>query len=226
MPVNLAVGQLWECRVRGVADGQAVENVLHYRIREIVGGAPTSQQLVNAFATEWDGNIHPLLHESYAAKLYEARKVLSVTGTWPNQKVNFDYYAFLVANDPGLDTNDAAPGFVAASARKIVAAGTPRVSGGIRLGPIAENKTKPDPDGNSLTDAFAADVLASLNTMKVLEMVVGVDEAFVDLAILETARNKAIKPYDPVTSVHVVDAWAVSPYVSSQISRKKRNRAL
>lgn len=230
MPVNLQVADCWEFRVRATADGQAVENVVHIKVRTITQGTPTSQDLVNAYRASWQTLICPLLHESYQAYMYEARRVSNVTGVWPATKVVHDYYAFVIGNEPedkGTDTNEAAPTFVASSSRKIVAAGTPRVSGGIRLGPIAENKTQVDPNSNLLDTDYRTTVetaLNSLNTVNIAEA--GPALAECNLAILETQRNRATKPYDAVESVHVIDEFATSPYVSSQVSRKRRNRAL
>lgn len=178
--------------VHGIASGQAIDNVIHYRV-EAASGNQTLETFLANFQLDWRDDVLPVLSASYRVLVYEAARISAVLAEvigppgfsyLHNPKVRFNAVASITGSaidDIGEVAGAALPTYTALGYRKVSqgmgtgkwGGGTPdadadlyekTLKGSIRLSTIPEAYTEAATQ-NALTAAAVTDCENALDTM-------------------------------------------------------------
>lgn len=228
MAIELQDGENYYTRIIADAAGQTIMNVLTYRA-EFVGGpapVPTTLNFLTDLSTRWEAGILPLLGSAYNTLMYTTEQILDVVAS-PTAGVPVivsQGYTELIRGGQGGKVTPPMPTYGAISARKRAVAGIgARFRGGIRVGPIVEDDTQLAPSqGNQLLPAVAQSFDSALNDMKLVSVTATVGQVDMKMQILSMITGGVIRPYTPGGSVQEVESLIVSPFISTQNTRKQR----
>jgi len=233
----MELGSNLQIDVRGVMAGQAINNSFNYIVETYTAGG--TNDAVLAFQQAWRDEILPLVSAQYQVLAYVGAEI---EGFVPYLHSGFYRIAtrykgaFEEEGDPddddGVLATDPLPTYAAVSVRKICAGLTnfeedpmpleKRIRGGFRISGIVEAQTKAA-SGNELEDATLTafeDAMVNLRTVSgagfsmKMEVVSLYKDTLARVAIVE--GNAVAQP-----GRATVTSMTVSPYVSSQVSRKQ-----
>lgn len=232
MPVPIVSGGLYEIRVIGTQQGQAAINIFHFKEGEFndPSEADTIQAGLTAFRAKWRLNILPKVSDSYAVFQYEIQSILdnrtprAVPG--PNDELyNIVYGSQFILGGEAADVGEIAtaalPTCVAAGIRKVAATTERWGRGSWRLCGLVEADTEAV-TCDQLTALRKASILANATAM--LQVTVGETPMSLDMVVFgKTTWLKQANPSTPRDNyVSVVDSVVVNPFVTTQVSRKRR----
>jgi len=237
---------IYQVTVDATADGQDVQNVLHY-VTENEAGSPTSFRALEDFAAVWRASVMPLLHVGYLVERYTIEHLGSLDVTNPEApEYVWDLFDQISAptSDIGADTNAPLPTYATANVRKLTGGGGTtvfqfgppdgpsgperRFRGRIGIGSITEDRTT-GAGGNELVGAFITNLevaVAQLTTINVVNGGDAIDMVMVVLSKIKDGvpRTRAVGTIGVVAYQAIVDLQ-VATQVGTQNSRKKRNNA-
>jgi len=221
------------CRIRvnGICDGQAVLNILDYRVYKSGGGSPGTSvnEVVNLFRAVWRTDLLPLISSAYTVIDYTVTQIVGRTKTPPAVgPANFVYgERDQLVGVPGTDVGGAAgsdyPTFVTVSGvKRTLKAGREQI-GGIRISPVLETvATENTLTSTALTNFDAAfsflESIPGTGIGDVIQLVV-----FHQAGYLGRKADHVLSPSDKPTD-HTDDVVSLKTrkYVGSQVSRKRR----
>ncbi len=227
----VTVDQIVEISVNGVASGQAINNVFHYKpVTLNPNFVTTLQQCLEAFRTMWRNTVLGGLSTSYAVLRYKGRALIGtrVDPANPNNIIlNIGDVGDLTGDpitDLGGTAGAALPTYTAMTLRKLSGVGGKRKKGSCRLGPIPESYTEAA-DQNKLTAAATAVGLVAAGGLKGTLGPVVVGDTLVPVIM----SRASLFPTPPAVQPNMTGKWIgisdilLNPYVGSQVSRKQRS---
>jgi len=225
----LRSGHILEAVVFGLAEGQAILNIFHYRLFTQPAGPVdvTVEELATDLRDKWRLAVVPNLSIAYQAlqyqiTCYDAREGGQVNPPTPF-KIRLGQRSVVsggLAADAGVVAGDYSPTFVAAGFIKRTKQAGREGRGAIRVGPIAETNTS----GNIINPALNALLKDGLQNTLFAEHFVGVSAVskvvgvlFNKTRFLSLANNIDV----PDTFHQVITSVQDRPFSSSQVSRKR-----
>lgn len=225
--------------VRGEMFGQAINNTFHFIVSN---DGFTMEDAVTAFRGEWRANILPLVCVDYQVNKYIGAVIDGFVFNGgvtvpPNYRFGPRFTeSFELAGDAALDDGDVAtdplPSYVAVSATKVCGTLTDfdendvtlekRLRGGVRFAGIPIVSLKTD-ETNELAALVLADWQAAVTAIRQIE------GGGLDLIMEVVSMQKNNLPRtrivggltEPFPVRGTVTSLVVSPYISSQVSRKQ-----
>lgn len=82
MATVLSLGNVIECTVHGLMQGQAIENTFKYKVAGIAG-SPTLEEALDAFAFQWRDVVLPFVSDQYSVDTYEAKRLSALLRVGP-----------------------------------------------------------------------------------------------------------------------------------------------
>lgn len=229
-----------QVEIHAVASGQAVLNVLHYKVHSTAPGTHTLAAWLDAFRTIFRVEILPLLHETYDVQAYSARTIEGMIDLNPEALpadarpvLRFNDQEVLqgAAADVGGVATPALPTYAAVSVAKVCGpvtkpdltplTGEKLLKGGMRWGPIVEADTQTD-EPNALDETTVSDWQSAVDGI----LSISVDTTTCQMEVLSFFKNTLPRRegLTPVFARAHVNSVLVNPYASTQVSRKQRPR--
>lgn len=222
-------GHVLEAVVYGLAEGQAILNVFHYRLISEPAAPPdvTVEEIAMAMRDKWRLAVPPNLNAAYQVlqyqiTAYDAREGGQVNPPTPF-KVRLGQRAVVpggLAADTGVTIGDYVPTFVAAGFVKRTKQAGREGRGAMRVGPVSESNQS----GNIMNPAVLALLQAGLTTLLVNPIAVATSPT---TKIRGVVFNKT-RFLSPLNNVDVPDGFVQDitfiqerPFCSSQVSRKR-----
>jgi len=232
----MEVGSNIQIDVRGELFGQACNNTFHYIIQTLSGEGMIDA--VTAFRTDWRANILPLLVVDYQVLKYIGAEIsgFEFLHAAPDHRYGIRYIDSVElvgdTSDNGLLDEDALPSYAAVSATKKVGTITDfdevdlnlerRLRGGVRFSGLPLSALEPE-----TPNKLEADVYAAWNTAVPLLKSITTAGLLAAMEVISTTKNNAPRVlFDgpdrtPRPARGTVSSLVVSPFVSSQVSRKE-----
>jgi hypothetical protein len=245
MAVDLAIGDVIQTRVVGVAAGQAVINVFSHFVRNTVSGTVISiEEFQESFITIWQG-VCDVLSAAYAVTLYQSGRYSALLGPAAAPRTRFN--AVVQTAGVGADVGGVAgawlPTYATVNARKntegpqttvpMFGAFTPTTiaaeksfKGFTRLSPIVEADTQAA-QGNTLEAASRTAFDAALEELVDFPVVGLAAVVGVQLCIVSTLLDGAARPgagaggLPLVAAYQPVASYTVATLLGSQTTRKQ-----
>lgn len=226
----LSTSLVYEMAVKGTAFGQAIVNVLHYRVEMVAGNLDGDMEdLLDRFAERWVSQVMPALSSSYSVSQYELREIVGGHARVPLEGGGFtpgtpDYGAVFPKNgNPAVTGGRAAQinsTFDAITVRKVAQNSSRNYRGGARLGVLADT----DVLNNVLATGFLtlADTAAAFlkETFTLTAPKIG---SVVPVVFSRTLNGSELVGHlNPGQYVSPIVQTLYSVFVSSQVSRKGR----
>jgi hypothetical protein len=222
---EVAGNKVYEITVRGVADGQAVNNVFHYITEEAipVGTLPTEAEFLDTFRDRWQ-NCLGSFHDSYSVQEYFMKR--ANRAVFPGRRpglithVEYDNQEVITgdAADFGTLTGDVLPTYVAVGYKKVTTSVGRSWRGNMRVGPVIEAHV----DVNLLNAAGRINWAESVfDPLK--RILLPVTSFPMLLVVFSKHSSDQIGLTDNMRQyTRPVVRWRRNNYISSQVSRKRR----
>lgn len=228
--MGLLANEVAEVRHFGTADGQAVNNFLYWRIKAgqsvPAGGVPLTD-IITGVLVGWDANFTNQLHSSFTRVRTEA---LAISGREPAKQPSRYLWKptyrekaenIVTSWTPSTRTGEALPLYNALGIRKVTNRPGKGFRGSMRLSPFLEV----DNTYNDWTSTFKTTMSSAIDWLK-NELTIGgilIEPVVLSKSLMLTVVTPTIVPADYAARIVSV---GINPYVSSQVSRKKRLRFL
>ena len=227
---DMKANQLYEMIVFGENDGQAMNNVLHYVTTEDIelppGTFPLMQDALQEFQEQWREGMLQVMAASTNVLAYELREIVGIdpnNAQRPQPIYGLQDVREGTAEDVGVKIGNPMATFNAVNYRKVGALRKKWFRGSLRVGPPTETDTDAD-DGNTfdqqaqvIHDA-AGDVIGQHLSPGAF---LGPNMFF---SIYSRTQHLIDGGDDPTQYTTTVVNMVASPFVSSQVSRKRRFR--
>lgn len=227
--MGMTGSQILEIVVQGVESNQAINNVFHFK--QDPSNAPGTlldlTQALTAFQNRWQAKIIPNATQQYSVYLYQASVITGrqLSPTRPGVNIlTYGEQAIVMggAGDVGALLTDPGPSFEAAGVRWVAQNRGRAFRGGSRLRIGVENQAS---ENKWLALALASLQLAANGLLTPYVAAIGPPAVGFDIGTF--GRQSFLKaPGNPVL-LDYFSAWTsaiVNPYVTSQVSRKQRQR--
>lgn|SRR5918998_185947 len=223
------ITSVYQITVKAEADNQPILNVFHYRDDQ---GVPTAspglaEDLLEIFQGRWQAAVIPVVHESYRVSSYILQEFTSTvpSGNPPPLPPSELVAGFQVLRggdliaDQGALTGEPLPTYVAVGVRKFTPVPTRRFRGSFRIGPILEA----DSAFNALTPAGVGRYLpVQFEPLRRIVPPAPADNAWEMIVFSETTAGLADPTGDLRPFGAPVISFATNPFLTSQVSRKRR----
>ena len=227
---DLKENQLYEMIVFGENDGQAMNNVLHYvttsNVENPPGTFPLMQDALQEFQVLWRESMLTAVTATTSVLVYELREIVGIdpnNAQRPQPVYGLQDVREGTAEDVGAKVGAPMATFNAVNFRKVGALRKKWYRGSMRIGPPDELDTDPD-EGNTfdnnaqgIHDAAGDKLLENLSPGAAAE-------PNMLLVIYSRTQHLILGEGDPLTYTTPVVNLVASPFVSSQVSRKRRFR--
>lgn len=232
MPTPIVEDGLYEIRVIGTMQGQAAINIFHYKEGEFNNPSEgdTLESALLAFRAKWRTYVLMNVADDYTVYQYEIQSILDNRTPRDAPGPNDELYNIVYGNqailagtgsDIGDDATPPLPTCVAAGFRKVASSTARWARGSFRLCGLLESDTvSAFPD--QLTDLRRLNLAAALTNM--LQVTVGETPMSLDMVVF--GRTTWLKQANPSTPrdnyVSLVNSLILNPFVTTQVSRKRR----
>jgi len=224
----LVVGDVVEVRVVGLCKGQQVINRYHWvAIAGTVGGPPTdTQQIAIAMRLRYQSQMIPVMYTSYSVLNYFVGVITNVTrNAGPPVTYTLTYRDQTIEVGTAADVGtlalvDQLPTFDAMDLQRVCGVRNKFSRGSVRISPHDEQDQK---DGSFL-DPRPGDIKTAITAFHTAQAI-PIGGPLVTLQpIVFSAANSAGQPYPFGTRSEWLVQYVPNRLVSSQVSRKTRNR--
>lgn len=226
MPLNTSY--VYEATVSGVAQGQAVVNVLHYFIqRDYAGVNPAPQsmaEMLAKFVDDWRAGIVVTLPAAYTALAYTIKEITGSRIKPGTSAVELTYGQGLsaaggAAEDVGQLAGDILPTFNTATLQKLTGQLGRDKRGSIHLGPIREQDT----NNNTLLAGIQGDLLDGMNGLDTLPLVNPAALNMVMCIFSKTNQLRGAQPNNnPAANATRIIGFFTNANIGSVLRRKKK----